>query len=366
MKNKIDFKAKYLSDGHFEVEYKAIDPKYIGKNCRISIIRHIDVKIARGNDVKKKLYSKNVSLSREMSSLRSKVFIENYEGDKIRIEHYLEVEVDDHIFVDSTFNLRIKRDMYADKNVENFPSKVLLDPKDHFRFMTNLFTLAPKQQMIVLVLLFCALLFVAINTFIGIHDQFVVESLTWIYSHYDSDGESQSPIIMSLCFSGAFGGLVWTFILKVFKKYMSFYIRPVPKKLTAETLIPSHEFIEGYSRTDLRDIRIRVVAGNYESGSYEEGSGSDQRTVHFKRAVNGVTLFEQKVKHLPAGEPLSSVLEGDIVFKLLFENLHPQIISSGIGLEVHWEVQLIHNQLVDQEVVCDFCLFPVEEFKKVA
>jgi hypothetical protein len=49
----------------------------------------------------------------------------------------------------------------------------------------------------------------------------------------------------------------------------------------------------------------------------------------------------------------------------MFRALYPpQRIGSSHGLAVHWEIQLIHDELLDQEIVCEAECFEWADFLK--
>ena len=82
------------------------------------------------------------------------------------------------------------------------------------------------------------------------------------------------------------------------------------------------------------------------------GSGSDRRTVSFSKPVHGVMLYEHKVKKVAKNTPVENCFPGEVEFKDMFEGLYPTIrISSTHGLFVYWEVQLLVDDLIDQELI---------------
>ena len=55
--------------------------------------------------------------------------------------------------------------------------------------------------------------------------------------------------------------------------------------------------------------------------------------------------------------------DGAVRFEPLFRSLYPpQEAGSSHGLSVYWEVQLLHDELVDQEIVCRDDCFEWEDF----
>ena len=56
---------------------------------------------------------------------------------------------------------------------------------------------------------------------------------------------------------------------------------------------------------------------------------------------------------IPAGSSLSNYLPKtrDVSFDQMFETLYPQaLVSKHYGISVYWEVQIIHDELVDTEI----------------
>ena len=105
------------------------------------------------------------------------------------------------------------------------------------------------------------------------------------------------------------------------------------------------------------------AAANMEQGQYTRGSGSSTRTVSFKEPIRGVILYEQKVRLIPKRSQIRKWFEGDVDFEPMFCALYPPfMLSSSHGLSVHWEVQLIHPQFVDHELVGPGGLFFYEDF----
>ena len=79
----------------------------------------------------------------------------------------------------------------------------------YFDFFKNLKAIPFHNQLLTMAIVGIGGILAILNALVGAHDQFVQESFTWIYSHTDSDGDSQSPLINSLIGSGALGAMVW-------------------------------------------------------------------------------------------------------------------------------------------------------------
>ena len=239
----------------------------------------------------------------------------------------------------------------------------LIEPSDKFSLFDNLKAIPFQAQVITLGLLIVAGLVIIINTIVGAHDQFTPGAQTWFYSHVDSEGEGQSPLMNSLIGSGVLGAAIWLLIKKQLRKYMTFRFKPLPKLLQRLRRYNVSRLVRGKPRVVLKDVRVRIVACNMENGQYKRGSGTDERTVSFTKPVRAVKLFEKRLAHVPAGAQLSNYLNEEVSFDPMFDALYPpQMISNSHGIDVYWEVQLIHDDYVDQEIIGPSTKFLYEEF----
>jgi hypothetical protein len=239
----------------------------------------------------------------------------------------------------------------------------IVDPSDAFDFLANLAAIPPVNRMITIGLLLFGLVVIGANSVVGWHDQVSPETEVWVYDHHDSDGDSQSPLVNSLMASGALGTAVWLAMRKQLRKYMTFELVPMDSHVRRSHVVPASRLVKGRSRVDLHDVHLRIVACNMEKGQYKRGSGTDERTVSFSEPSRAVVLYETRVDLIPANRPVEQFLQGDVRFEPMFRALYPrQMTSSTHGVDLHWEIQLIHDELVDQEIICPCESFIWEEF----
>ena len=100
-----------------------------------------------------------------------------------------------------------------------------------------------------------------------------------------------------------------------------------------------------------------------EKEKYVRGSGSNQRTVSFSIPVRGVLLYSKKVTLIPKNQPVENHFRDSMSFEPMFKVLYPPSeVSESHGLFIYWEVQLIHNDFVDQELAGDTVHFRREDF----
>lgn len=341
------------------------DDALLGHSAVLRVVRTVEVKDSRAvNASDEKFTAQIASLAQEnaIQVPKSALRAYTYRGSMIDVAVRTEVRIDDGVLFDTKIRDDEEIGVWVKPAVSG-DAKGIVEPKDAFDFVTNLRAIPPQNQLITIVLSVVAALIIAFNSLVGVHDQFVPESRAWFYDHHGGDGDTESPFFKSLVGSGVLGAAVWMAIRQQLKKYMSFDLAPVPERICADDEIPAWKLVRGVSRVDLENVVFRVVACNMEKGQYKRGSGTKERTVSFTNPVRAVILYEQRVEHIPAGAPVEQFFDGTIVFEPMFRALYPpQMVSSNHGLSIHWEVQLIHGELIDQELIGPIECFPWEEF----
>jgi len=241
--------------------------------------------------------------------------------------------------------------------------KEIVEPEDDFSWIKNLGALSLKDRLTTLGLLAIAGVIIGTNTLIGIHDQFVPESQTYIYSHYDNDGDSSLPLGKAAGVDALIAAGMWAVIRKRLRRYMTFRVAPLPNRIDKKTRIPVSNLIRGRSRAALHQPTLRVVVCNMECGQYTRGSGTDARTVSFQTPIRATIMFEKTVPVIPARVPIHTYFEDSLDFEPMFERLYPPCMASDThGLKLHWEAQLIHPDFVDQELILPTTVFALEDF----
>jgi hypothetical protein len=273
-----------------------------------------------------------------------------YDGSEIEIEYQGVLKIDDAVFFDTKVTEKVTYKLFKKPKIR-IDTDRLIEPKDHFNFVTNLRAIPIRNQLATLVLVFVGMIVITVNMGIGCHDQLSPESQTFLYSHRGSDGDSSSPFMKSLVGSGAAGAAIWFAIRRQLRKYMKFRFKQVPNRIDRTTRVPIEQLIHGVARVELKDVTLRVVACNLEKGQYMRGSGSDRRTVSFSEPIQGVLLYEQKARSIPPKQPVENSFEGMVEFGPMFDALYPPAeVSSSHGLFVYWEVQLLLDKFIDQEL----------------
>lgn len=285
----------------------------------------------------------------------------SYRGKMIDISFYGRMTIDDGVLWDTKIGERLEiNDFHREQPKHD--AKEMADPKDYFNLASNLMAIPLHRKISTIGLGAVALVVMVINIFVGYHDQFSPEESSYFYSLKDSDGDSQSPLASSLLFSSSAGVAVWYAIRRQLRSYMVFNFNRIPAQITRDTVVSINELVQGKSGVDLKDIFVRVIAYNLEKGEYRRGSGSSVRTVSFSNPSRAVLLYERHVPLIPRNRYVEEYLEGAFSFDALFDLYPPNIVTKSHGLYVQWEVQLIHDKLVDQELIAEDSNLRLEDF----
>jgi hypothetical protein len=254
----------------------------------------------------------------------------------------------------------------GDKPSVNDDAKSIIDPKDIFSFFANLKAIPVYNQALTSGLVVIGGIVVIVNAIIGIHDEFVPQSMTWLYSQATSSDDS-GPMEIALTGSGILGVGIWYMMKEQLRKYMKFHMsRQLPPMIRPGVDYAVKEFFSGRSRVPLSDATLRIVASNMECGQYRRRQGSTTRTVSFREPVRGVILFEKTVAAIPARVPVTDYFAVDTFrFDEMFEVLYPpNKVSESHGLDIHWEIQLLHPEFVDHELTGPTNIMPYHYFLK--
>ena len=361
MSKKVQISPESIGNGDIELKIEVTDSTLFGKDAELTIGKEVFVKDSRPVHHNKKFKTIDFKISRSQklkisqSTLQSDDDSFPYSGSKIKIQTYAEVKIKNGII----FNLT-KRVSLSDHISSSLPkrakvknnAKELIDPKDTFNIFKNLNAIPSENQLLTLLITGLGTALFLFNLYVGYHDEMVPEHETWFYSHYDSDGDRSSPLLKALGICSSIALFTWLGIKKQLKKYMAFHFKSKPRKVSRESTVNVSKLITGQSRIDLIDSVLRVVACNMEKGQYVRGYGSNRRTVSFSHPNRAVLLYSKKIPIIPAGTPIHQYFDEEISFKPMFECLYPrQMAKDSHGLDLVWEVQLIVDDLIDQELI---------------
>ena len=330
------------------------DPELVGHDAEFSLVAEVEVKRRRGIDTTKMLHSEAFRVRSGETELRipaERLRFYSYAGKHVDLRLHTRVKVDDALL----FDTKVSEEQLVEiggKPRLNSDAEEIIDPDDSFRFFANLKAIPPGNQIITLALAVVGGLVVLVNAVIGVHDQFSSESATWLYPQRDSDGDANSPLLVALAGSGVLGTGLWFLMRAQLRKYMQFGLAELPARIERGVDYRVAELVTGQSRVPLEDVTLRIVACNLECGQYRERRGTETVTVSFKEPVRGVVLYEKRVDRIPARFPIADYFNDRLRFDAMFAALYPPaMLSRSHGVDLRWEVQLLHADFVDQELV---------------
>ncbi|HUP50160.1 MAG TPA: hypothetical protein VNA04_15350 [Thermoanaerobaculia bacterium] len=341
------------------------DSALLGHAAELSIVRKVVVHDSRA------VNSSEVVLRRKVARLEPRLAIDlhraalqvfSYSGPHIDIEVHSILKIDDGFFFDTTISREEQMALSPRPHVSH-DAKEIVEPHDAFDFIRNLAAIPPLNRAITMALVFLGGAVIAVNTWVGVHDQLAPEPMVWFYTHFDSDGDGESPLQKSLMGSGVIGAAIWYGMKRQLRKYMTFELHGIPARICRGDSLRAAALLRGRSRVPLENVTLRVVACNMELGQYKRGSGTKERTVSFTEPVRAVILYDHNIPLIPAGAPVQSYIPGEIRFEPMFRALYPQqMAGSRHGLSLYWEVQLIHDDFIDQELIGPVDCFPWKDF----
>lgn len=343
------------------------DHDLLGKPAKLKLVRTVDVADSEGISASDQFDIAEIAqleARHEFEVSRESLKAFTYRGKAISIRIAIRLAIDDGMIYDTKIDESIELAIGSKPSVSD-NAQGLVEPDDAFSFATNFKAIPHVNRAITIALVLVGGIVITVNSLIAWHDENAARGTAFIYSKYDSDGKKRSPLLESLVGSGTAGVMVAAAIKTQLRKYMRFDLKKRPGTIRFGDRIPVRDLVTGRSRIELKDIVVRIVACNFEKGQYTRGSGSQQRTVSFSQPVRAVVLYEKKIASVPPKKAIENELDGEIDFSPMFQALYPpQNVSSTHGLTVHWEMQLIHDELVDQEVVCPSEVFEWEDFRK--
>jgi len=352
------------ADAPHGVEITLADSKLVGKQAELLVELRARVKDSKPVHGRRELHRQTVQLA----AMTQRVDIPHaalaqcysYQGKQLDVELVTRLKVDDGILFDSSVESRHELQLGDSPRVAKGDPK-MMDPADAFSFLANLAAIPAKNRVIAIALLAVGGLVILGNMILGLHDEMVPASQTLFYSQHGSDG-SESPFMKALAGSGALGAAVWAALLAQLRRYMRFAFTSHPPIRRGGRYRLS-DLVEGESRVPLRNVVFRVVACNRERGQYRRRSNKKDVTRSFQTPVNAVLLCERRVNLIPAGVPIAGYLDDEVDFERMFADLYPPLrVGANHGLDVMWEVQLLHPQFVDHELVADCSTLRYEDF----
>lgn len=348
--------------GHAAVRIGLRDASLGGRTATLKVVREANVKRSSGIDREEVLLERRFPLEAAPRTIplppgHAPRWI--YRGKHLDLILKATLVVDDSVLLDTQVVAQANRPVFPGPLAPE-ASRRQADPADRFSLVANLRAIPWRNRVMAIALLVVGIPLVLANAVLGWHDQTAAPGATAFYDHEDSDGESQSPLVNALLMSGGIGFGLWLALRAQLRRYMELEVLAsrVPKRIEPDTRLDVRDVVRGRARVPLEDCVLRVVAFNREKGQYKQRSKDKTETREFAEIVRAVVLFEQRLPHVPANAQIAQWIEGEVAFGPVFTRLHPPVsMGPAHGIDIRWEVQLLHGDFVDQEVALPEVLF---------
>jgi membrane-associated phospholipid phosphatase len=248
-------------------------------------------------------------------------------------------------------------------------AQALMQPRDAWSVFANFSALAAGARWRIAVLTLVTSMLIIGNLGIGIHDQWFAGQPRTSFSAMLEEMERKRrseppppparspyvyhrhsrgfPITDAAFLSLAFGYLGWGLLRSQFSRYAWLEINLMLPPLRPGLRLPAHEVVRGRIDTALRHATLRVVAANLECVERVKG----RERVAVRSPVRAVLLYQCELRRVAAGSNLVDLIDGEIDFSPMFNALYPaQMLDARWGVDIAWQVQLIHPELVDLAV----------------
>ncbi|MDG1365185.1 MAG: hypothetical protein P8Q54_17085, partial [Akkermansiaceae bacterium] len=296
-------KREEWKPGYITWEITSNNSKVIGQPFSFSIFTKVKVTQSRGIHSKIRAHKRDFTMQRSqtLSVPLSQLKALPYQGKSIKIALEAILEGRGKTKNNPQIIHRLEKPFFQ-RAPQVRDAANLIEPKDIFNFRKNLEVIPFHNQIFTLGLILIGLVVVTIINIVGVHDQFCIDGQQYLMSRTDSDGDPQSPVLVALGASGAFGAAIWMLIKAQLRRYMHLEKRPIAGGLVPGLVCRAGDLFYGKSRIDLKNIKLRVVACNQEKGQRVEGDGSNRRTVSFSNPVQGLLIYEKHIDHIAAGD----------------------------------------------------------------
>jgi len=347
----------------FSVQF--FDKELLGHDAWFVIVRKVAVLTSNPVDSEEVIYeesfhinSDNASFSLQLKDLNGYGY--DFSGKTIRVTLFAKCIVDDGLIFDTQHSndLQIK---YVPNDSAIQDAKSLIHPKDYVNTILNYRILATANKLYIILVVLLSIPLVFYN---------IIASLLGLFTSinifpFAIDGPDVWQAIF-IILGIVFAVFIWTFIKYQLKSYMTFSFKNPPSVIKHNSRIAMQELIQGKSKIALDKVTLRVVACNMENGQYTsrgDNGGTHRRTIPFNKSFRGIVLYEKLLNNIPPGMQISLFINGTCDFSKVYSHLYPpQMINRSHGIDIYWEVQLIHPTLVDQELIGKSNLFELKDF----
>ena len=337
----------------------SLKPKSVDRDATLSVICQVNVKDSRPVNESQVLFNKSFRTTSVNMEVKMPVRFRNaysYVGHQIDVAIVIKLGVNDAWIFDSKAEDILPKQAFQRPAVTS-SSKALTDPHDAYSLNRNFGAISASDKIkTVMALLGGVFLTVGIAACIPLLMLGSMEKVNEFMDKAMNQGMGLALLPMSLpviVIVVVAVMLMRRLLRKQLRGYMTFE-QQTNLRIDKYRSYAMSDLVRGKARIPLNNARLRVVAYNIEKGQYRRGSGTNVRTVSFGTPVNGLLLYDETVDQIPARTEIARSFPGTVAFDDMFRQLYPpQMLGAAHGLQAQWEVQLILDDLVDQEMIGD-------------
>ena len=353
-------------DGGGVLQIEVKEAEWLGKKAKLVVKALGKVDRKGGIDVQEEILTREIELV-EFESLPLPERLTRwyrFQGRELSIELYAEIEVPGTGLLGGSTKVRL--DLGPKRQADEQAEK-LSQPSDSFNLVKNFKVIPADAKAKVLGLSIVGMVVILFGLLVGWHDQTVPESQTFFYDHSGSKGKSESPFVKGLLTSGGAGLAVAMAIAYQLGRYIQIEAKSLGA-LNRRQRVPITEVVRGKTQSALTGATLRVVAYNIEKGAclVKNKKKKGHREELFSNPVKATCLYDQPLPHIPAHTEISPFLQGEVDFgKAYLDLLPPVVLDSKTGIDVEWEIQLLHADFIDHELKGDPKIFNRSAFVSV-
>ena len=233
-------------------------------------------------------------------------------------------------------------------------AKSILEPKDEYSVQINLDTILSEHRRKAIFYMILGAICIGMLLWIGVHDQLADDGSHWLFPSTDWKRRAAffNPPLMKALFVNiiVFGIFGWLVSIEL-KSYILDLKVNWPECVRGIETIDLEELLDGKISCDVKNVTLRIVAGNYEKSSYYDFLNKRQNSTNI--AIAAEVLFSKKLDYIKKGSRLIDYLKDEKLYlQGVFDQLLPPLVfDNDNGVFFHWELQVIHDELMDHEVV---------------
>jgi len=236
------------------------DQNAVGESMTLSVHQHVNVNVSGGVNKSKRVYREAFKVF-SAGALTRRIPTEDigaytYEGNDISMSTEVQVAKSESILKFLNKQSRsVKLGFFRAPN-DKASAQVMIEPPDQFDLFKNIQVLSGSDRLYFFFVCTLAVLAIGANTLLGWHDQSAPVGSTYFYSHYNSDGEKQSPMFTAMMVNSGLAASFGFWMKMILRRYMSFRLVGRLGKVSLGKRYSLRRLLSGESRIALQNCDL--------------------------------------------------------------------------------------------------------------